>query len=343
MLTLDSIFGQDAAVEMLRRAFGADRLPHAMVFAGPRGVGKATTARALGAAFLCEKPDRAQAIPCGHCESCRVMAAGNHPDFHVVYRQLIRLEKESNKARDLSVDVVRDYIVHPATLKAVMGNGKVIVVEEAELMNTQAQNALLKTLEEPSGKTLIVLLTESVGLLLPTIRSRCQAVTFASLPPSIVSRELANEGIDKSDAADAAMFSDGSLGLSLRWLKDGIIERARELAQRIDALLGGKPAGSDLDSWFKKSADVYAEAELERDELASKDQATREGLSLYLKLAADHLRRMLPTQDDPERIERCCAAVDALVRAEINVDSNVNVALTFQQLAVTLDRELARA
>jgi len=342
VLTLDSIFGQEAAVGMLRSAFAADRLPHAMLFAGPRGVGKATTARALAAAFLCQKPDRAHALPCGTCDSCRVMEAGNHPDFHTVYRQLIRLEKEANKARDLSVDVVRDYIVHPATLKAVMGNGKVIVVEEAELMNTQAQNALLKTLEEPSGKTLIVLLTESVGLLLPTIRSRCQAVTFSSLEPSIVARELAKHGIGKSDASDAAMFSDGSLGLSLRWLNDGVVERARELAQRIDGLLAGKPTGSDLDTWFKKSADAYAEAELKRDELASKDQAAREGLSLYLKLAADHLRRMLPAEDDPERIERCCAAIDALVRAEINVDTNVNVALTFQQLAVTLDRELAR-
>ncbi|MBA3273509.1 MAG: DNA polymerase III subunit delta' [Chthoniobacterales bacterium] len=340
MLTLNDIFGQDIAIDMLRRAFAADRLPHAMLFAGPRGVGKASTARALAAVFLCVKPSQQDALPCGKCESCRVMTADNHPDFHVVYRQLIRLDKESSKARDLSIDVVRVYVVHPASLKPVMGNGKVIVVEEAELMNPQAQNAMLKTLEEPIGRALIILLTDAPGLLLPTILSRCQIVRFASLDEQLVERELAKQGVAKTDAAEAAMFSEGSLGLASRWLADGIVERARELVDRIDTLLARKPLGGDLDAWFKKSAELYAEAELKRDDLASKDQATREGLSLYLKLAANHLRRKLVDLTDSEQMERCCAAIDALVRAEANVDGNVNVPLTFQQLTVALEREL---
>src|SRR5215208_1978559 len=191
----DDIFGHDAAIDFLRRALNADRLPHALIFAGPAGVGKGTTARALSKLFLCEKPQADS--PCGKCDSCRVFDADNHPDFHLVYRQLIRLEKESSKAKALPVDVVRDFLVGPANRKPSMGRGKVFVVEEAELMNATAQNALLKTLEEPYGRALIVLLTDQPGALLPTIRSRCQTVRFGALDEQAVVRELVKRGIDK--------------------------------------------------------------------------------------------------------------------------------------------------
>src|SRR5687768_2913493 len=136
MPTLKDILGQETAIETIVRAYESDRLPHGLIFAGPVGVGKATTARALATLFLCEKPKGAE--PCGKCESCTLMAGEpepTHPDFHVVYRQLIRLEKEKSKAIELSVDVIRDYLVGPANLKPMMNHGKVFVVEEAELMN----------------------------------------------------------------------------------------------------------------------------------------------------------------------------------------------------------------
>src|SRR5689334_7792852 len=147
--SFDDILGQPTAVEWLRRAIGADRLPHGMIFSGPAGVGKGTVATVLAARFLCEKPKGAD--PCGTCESCKLMAAGTHPDFLLVYRQLIRLDKKDVVAKDLSVHVVRQYLLEPAAMKSVMNVGKVFVVEEANLMNAQAQNAMLKTLEEPAG------------------------------------------------------------------------------------------------------------------------------------------------------------------------------------------------
>lgn len=339
MLGLNDIFGQEAAVGMIRRAYAADRLPHGLIFAGPAGVGKATTARALGALFLCEKPGGDGA--CGRCESCVVMAAGNHPDYHVVYRQLIRLEKEGVKARDLAVDVVRHHLIEPAGLKPVMNRGKVFVVEEAELMNPQAQNALLKTLEEPYGRTLTVLLTDQPGALLPTIRSRCQVVRFAALPEVLVKRELERRGIDRALAADATRVAGGSLGVALQWIEDGVVAGAGELVARLDAASGGRGAG-DMPVWFRKAAEAYAEKQLERDKLASKDQATREGLTLYLKLSAARFRQRLAETDDPDALERACSAIDAIVRAENYLDSNVNIALTFQQLASALSREFVR-
>ena len=361
MTTFKDILGQAHAVETITRAYESGRLPHGIIFAGPVGVGKATTARALATLFLCEKPEGL--APCGACASCDLMSAEpepTHPDYHAVYRQLIRLEKEKSKAIDLSVDVIRDYLVEPANLKPAMNIGKVFIVEEAELMNAAAQNAMLKTLEEPAGRTLIVLLTDQPHALLPTIRSRCQLVRFAPLETRLVQRELEQRGIDKGAAAAAASLSEGSLGLALRWVEEGVVSAAGELIRQIDALIAGRAdgpggqggqrgqggtggtGGPGLAEWFKKAAEDYAERQLKRDKLASKDQATRAGLSLYLKIAANRFRQRLAATADADELESACRAIDAIARAETYLDGNVNVALTFQQLAATLQRDFAR-
>ena len=342
MVKLSDIFGQDDAVSWLRAAFEADRLPHGLIFAGPAGVGKATTARAVGAAFLCERPTGADA--CGTCDSCRGLEAGNHPDFHEFAKELIRFHDKTGKSKGitLSIHVIRAELIEPAGRKASLGRGKVFVVEEADLMQPDAANATLKTLEEPAGRTLIILLTDQPGALLPTIRSRCQTVRFAALGEELVRRELEKRKIDKRTAADAALLAEGSLGVGLRWIEDGVIERARDLVAQIDELFHGNPP-ADLPDWLKKAADAYAEKQLERDELASKDQATREGLNLYMHVAATRFRKRLAESPDPDELDRACAAIDALARAEEYVNSNVNVGLTLQQLAVTLERTFAPA
>lgn len=335
MVSLDDIFAQDHAVETLRRAIAADRLPHGLLFAGPTGVGKATTAGALAALFLCETPRGGS--PCGGCEGCRAFEGGNHPDYHVITRELIRYHDKTGKSKavDLSIHVIVPELVEPASRKAVMGRGKVFVVEQADLMNMHAQNALLKTLEEPAGRTVIVLLTDQPGLLLPTIRSRTQLVQFAPLPHEVVVRELHKRKIDPNTAAEAALLADGSLGLALRWIEDGVIDPAMELVKQFDSLLAGRPPG-DLPSWFKRTAEAYAAKQLERDPLGSKDTATRDGIVLYLRISAEHVRRQMSATEDPNALARACAVIDAIARAEQYLDANVNVPLVIQELAATL-------
>src|SRR5258706_2962418 len=128
MQTFKDIFGQDEALEAIRRAYEADRLPHGLILAGPVGVGKATTAAALAKLFLCEKPKGDE--PCGKCESCRVFAAGNHPDFHVITKELIRYHDKTGKSKAtlLAIDVIRQELVAPAGLKANLGRGKGFVI-----------------------------------------------------------------------------------------------------------------------------------------------------------------------------------------------------------------------
>jgi DNA polymerase III subunit delta' len=329
LINFEQILGQQSATEAISKAYRSNRLPHGMIFAGPAGVGKATTARALGGLFLCEKPR--QLAACGKCDSCRVLAAGNHPDFHVVYRQLARIDKDV-VAKELAVDVIRDFLVARASNTSVQGVGKVFVVEEADLMTSAAQNAMLKTLEEPSGRTVIILLTDQPDCLLPTIRSRCQLVRFARLDEKVVSDQLRKRGIDAKLATQAAQFSEGSLGLALRWIEDGVIERATELTRMLEKSSASQPPGP-MQAWFKQAADAYAEKQLKRDDLASKSQATREGLVLYIKLASQFYRRRLGDVDDPEPL---CQAIDALVRAEEYAESNVNLPLVIQQLCGAL-------
>src|SRR5207244_7117040 len=132
----------------------------------------------------------------------------------------------------------------------------------AELMNPPAQNSLLKTLEEPPGRALIILLTDQAGLLLPTIRSRCQTIRFSSMDDAMVLRELQKRGVAKSNAAEAARFAGGSLGVALRWIEDGVVASAAHLVRQLDEIFAGKPAG-DLADWFKSAADTYAEKQLQ--------------------------------------------------------------------------------
>jgi DNA polymerase-3 subunit delta' len=335
MISFDDILGQSTAIDWLTRAYAADRLPHGLIFAGPVGVGKATTARALGALMLCENPKGVKA--CGKCASCVPFEAGNHPDFHVVTKELIRYHDKTGKSKgiELSINVLRPELIEPAGRKAVMGRAKVFVIEQAESMNPQAQNALLKTLEEPAGRTAIILLTDQPGALLQTINSRCQLVRFGALSEEVVRQGLEHRKIDSKVAARAGELSQGSLGLALKWIDDGVISAAEELLSQIDAALdGGAP--NELPGWMKKAADAYAEKQLERDPLASKDQATREGLNLYLMLAANRMRQALLSDVDADALERVCVAIDSVARAEMYLDANVNTALVLQQLSIAL-------
>jgi DNA polymerase III delta' subunit len=330
------ILEQPVAVDQLRRAYSSDRLPHGLIFAGPVGVGKATTAAFLSKLFLCEKPKGD--LPCGTCQSCKSFIAGGHPDYHIITKELIRYHDKTGKSKgiDLSINVIRPEVVEKANRKSSMGQGKVFIIEQAELMSSAAQNSLLKTLEEPAGRTLLILITDQAGQILPTVRSRCQTIRFGQLSEATVVRELKSRGIAQALAQQAAKVADGSLGIALKWIEDGVIDSAAQLLEQLDEIFAGRPADA-LPDWFKAAAESYAEKQLKRDELSSKDQANREGLGLYLRLAADHVRSRLRDEEDPDRLEKSCALVDAIARAEEYLDANVNVALTFQQLALAME------
>jgi DNA polymerase-3 subunit delta' len=340
MMTFDDILDQKPAIDWLRRAYEADRLPHGLIFSGPAGVGKGTTANALAGLFLCENPKGNRA--CGKCQSCKIIDAGTHPDFHVITRLRVRElpRLEDSKAISVGIEVVKEFLVKPAGLKNSMGRGKVFLIEQADLMTAAAQNGLLKTLEEPAGRTLIILLTDNSDALLPTVRSRCQLVRFSYLPVEVVRKELEKRGISKPQTAAAAKLSGGSIGIALKWIEQGVIDNAINLLDQLDQLIAGRTS-QGLAEVIRKSAEAYAEWQMKSDKLSSKPQAMRDGFALYLHIASEHFRKLMESGDDFAQMDRAANAIDAIHRAEQYLDSNVTVALVFQQLTLALEKAWA--
>jgi len=268
------VVGQEQAIGKLQQALWSGRVPHGYIFHGPSGVGKELTARELAATLLCHKSRTVKhngqewLDSCGQCVSCRGIAADIHPDYHLVYRQQIReLEGESSdhKATELAIKVIRRKLNDPAQLTSAYGHGKVFVVREMNLANIEAQNALLKTLEEPPGGTVLIGLADRLEGLLPTILSRCQMVMFRPLPQEFILAKLREAGCNTQEAAFWARFGEGSLGQAL-WLagrgwyghKTALVERLAKLTSQ-DAL--------DLAEMFIELAKDYS-AQAVKDGLA---------------------------------------------------------------------------
>ncbi|HEX8909659.1 MAG TPA: DNA polymerase III subunit delta', partial [Anaeromyxobacteraceae bacterium] len=195
-MPFSELIGQERALGALRSALSRGALHHAYLFSGPEGVGKGTAARLLAQAGNCEvaEPDR----PCGACAPCRKIARGTHPDVIALAEERVmakagRWEPRGGRApsKDIVVDQVRDLVDHRLALRRFEGRRRFVLIDPADAMNAQAQNALLKTLEEPPDDTTLVLVAASADALLPTLRSRCARVAFAPLPEALVAERLA--------------------------------------------------------------------------------------------------------------------------------------------------------
>lgn len=205
LTTLSEILGQDAVVTMLRQAHARGTLPHALLFVGPEGVGKRTTAVALAAERMCTA---GLGEACGHCAGCVQVVAGTHPDLRF---EGLGVDERGERRERVLIDQVR---AAQAFLggQALGGRGKMFIFEEAHALTEDAQNALLKTLEEPPRESLIVLVSHNASRLLATVRSRCQRVAFAPLRAETLLTILRDRlGLGAEDAEFLTRFSEGSL------------------------------------------------------------------------------------------------------------------------------------
>jgi DNA polymerase-3 subunit delta' len=220
--TFAQIRGQDRTREFLRKASTDDRLAHALLFAGPDGIGKCSLAMAFAAWLSCEKEgDDA----CGDCSSCRQVTAGSHPDLMLITVAAGKKEIGVDRARELK---------RFTQLQPLRGKAKIGIVDGAHLLTIAAQNALLKTLEDPPQRSILILVANNPDALLPTVRSRLQRVPFSTLPQDDVVAVLTKEhGLEPKAAATLAALSEGSPGraLTLRsCLETGGAEVADEFA-----------------------------------------------------------------------------------------------------------------
>lgn len=220
------IVGQEGAVTLLKLAIERDRLPHAMLFTGPKGVGRFLTAATVAKALNCLGGLTGDA--CDQCLPCRKIEKGLHPDVHLL----------TPEGATIKIDQIRE-LIHETTLRPYEGRRKVFLVDQAETMTEQGQNALLKTLEEPPGAPVLILITPQAGALLPTVVSRCREVRFHPLPERLIATKLREEGCDRSEAHWIASMAGGSLGRAQE-LRGQSLHEARELVVETFSQLTGK-------------------------------------------------------------------------------------------------------
>jgi DNA polymerase-3 subunit delta' len=203
---------QGRALAVLKAALTQGRVAHAYLFTGPDGVGKSMAATWFAGALFCAGEG---VEPCGECPGCRKTLGGMHADLH-------RLETEG-AGRRVRIDAVR-LVTKALHMAAYEGGYRVVIIREADRLNEESANALLKTLEEPPERTVIVLVTSLPAVLPDTIRSRCQLTRFVPLPRDLCAELLTARGVDPLDAKVAAALAEGSVGHALELAEFGVLD-----------------------------------------------------------------------------------------------------------------------
>ncbi|GAB2548588.1 DNA polymerase III subunit delta' [Rhodanobacter koreensis] len=215
-----------------------DALPHALLFCGPAGLGKRAFAQRFVQGLLCERPVDGEA--CGDCRSCLLVVAGTHPD---VIGLSFGLRKDGVQRSEIVVEQIRELSARLA-MRSQFGGWQVATIDPADAMNTAAANALLKTLEEPSAQTMLILLADTPWRLPQTIRSRCQRVEFQLPATTQTLAWLQAEGV--RDAAAALAAAGGNPGLARAWAQQGALERRLEVRKDLAALAAGRGQPTEM-------------------------------------------------------------------------------------------------
>ena len=219
-----NIIGHNLQIESLKRAHDQNRVSHAYLFYGPDGVGKKRVALEFAKLVNCLEKESKNEGPGCDCNSCKKIAKGIHPDVFLI---------EYKGIQDIKVEQIREEVEERLYFKPFEGRYKVAIVDEAHRMNTSAQNAFLKTLEEPPIDSIIILVTSQSQSLLPTIRSRCQMVRFDVMPEEIIMEEITKRTeFSQDDAIVIARLSEGNLGKALN-LDSSILDRRKELITKL--------------------------------------------------------------------------------------------------------------
>lgn len=349
--SLSSIIGHSHALSVLRSAIASGRIHHAWIFAGPRGVGKFTAARAFAAALLDPStgPNLMGEIePDPESETQRLIAQGAHPDLHVITKELA-LYSEDKKVRDskqsnIAVDVVRTRLLEVAHLAPVMRTGsrigKAFIVDEAELLKKESQNALLKTLEEPPLGTIIILVTSAEEDLLPTIRSRCQRIAFGELDGQGMAEWMQRSGLSLSaeETEWHIEASEGSPGRLLEAVDCGLHEWSRRLEPMLQRADRGE-FDPDLGPVIKDLVDGWATGFVKANPNASKKAANDVAAAKALGLIATRSRLMLRHAIEAGMdTSRPIQAIESVERTRQRIGANVQLALAFEGLAAELVR-----
>jgi DNA polymerase-3 subunit delta' len=317
------IVGHDAVVERFRQTLSSGRLASTYLFVGPSGIGKRRFALELAHALICTDSPELALEPCSRCESCRLFAAGNHPDLEVVSLALlpILVPKKADSTK-LPIDVFigdkehrnQEGLCHRIAFKPFLANRKIAIIDDVDHFSQESANCLLKTLEEPPPHSLMILIGTSPARQLPTIRSRSQIVRFAPLDRASIAQILMETDLvtDCEQAIYAAELSEGSVERAMQ-MADPALGQFRNQLQAV--------LSSDAVDSVRLGRSVQAFV----DEAGKEPARRRDRLRTVIGFAVEYHRGVLRDLDAAEA-ELIIQALDASLTALEHIDRNVNQA-----------------
>ncbi|MDO4619837.1 MAG: DNA polymerase III subunit delta' [Lachnospiraceae bacterium] len=323
-----AITGHGEVIRHLRNAIASDRISHAYLITGEAGSGKRTMADALAAALVCTSPTPDHDA-CGECLACRKLRSHNHQD-------VIRIEHE--KPGVITVDEVRSQLVGTIGLRPGESGRKVYIVPDAEKMNPQAQNAILKTIEEPPSYAVIILLAESEEALLPTILSRCVRLPLMPLADRLVRDYLERElQLPDYEARILTAAAQGSIGKAVSLASDeAVSERRREVLSLLARLPSLNTAETAQRAQHFKEEKEHMNEILDtmllfyRDVYVIKTGGRDDSLVLYQE--AEAIREAAGAMSYSGLLH----VTEELDRARVRIGANVNPELTMEVLLLAI-------
>ena len=289
------IVGHDDVVEQFRRRYASGRVTGTFLFVGPAGVGKRLFAGKLAQALLCCRGTAPTLDPCGTCEDCKLVEAGNHPD-------LIGVAKPDDKS-DIPLELLigrkenrnHEGLCHDIAMKPFRGGRRIAIIDDADFLNEEGANALLKTLEEPPPKSMLILIGTGSDRQLPTIRSRAQLIRFKPLDLSDLAGLIRSSGLaDSADAAERlAALAEGSLAQAARLADPALAKFRREWLEQL--------SGGDWDS-LATAKYLVAFAEDAGKEASQRRERLRLGIAFLTEFFRTllHLASGAAPRDDAE-------------------------------------------
>lgn len=326
MATFKDIIGQEQLKEHLQNAISMNKVSHAYIINGERSSGKEFVAKIFAMTLQCEKQGTE---PCGECHSCKQAMSQNHPDIIFVSHE---------KPNTIGVEDIRNQINNDIGIKPYSGPRKIYIMNEGEKMTVQAQNALLKTLEEPPGYAVILILTANVDAFLPTILSRCVVLNMKPVADELVKKYLMSElHVPDYKANICVAFARGNIGKAKLLASSEEFEKVKEEAITLVKYINDMETNEIVKaikkiSEYKLDVNDYLDilSVWYRDVLLYK--ATRDINSLIFR---DELQQITRVADRStyEGIENI---VNALEQAKRRLQANVNFDLTMELLLLTI-------
>lgn len=320
-MTYEQIIGHQRQKDILRRAVATGRLAHAYLFIGPEGIGKRLMALALVRTIFCDNNNG-----CGDCTPCRKVDHNNHPDLHLFEPdgQQIKIEQVRELQRQLS-------------LRPLEAEKKVCLIDQGERMNPSAANALLKTLEEPTENSLIILLSSRPETLLPTVKSRCQQLPFSRLPQEKIEESLLNHrNLAPESAHILAALAEGSFLRALGRDQDFYLERRKQILKNVTALSSASviprlELAKTLADDKEMLSDVFEILQAFYRDLLMFRLGRPEKKLVNIDLM-EKIRRVSGREDTPSLLRK----LTAIQAGRKNLDRNVNAQLNFEVLLLEL-------